>query len=114
MTAFDTDFAAEALPGLLDEHGEDIIYTPRGGAPRTITAIVDRNPPVTIDCISETVAARFVILLESHATRGILTSGIDTGGDLVTLAERKGATAADFPITKVLNEDGGCIEFEVR
>lgn len=43
MTAFREDFLAEAIPDLLEEFGEPVTYL-GPGAPREITAIVEREP----------------------------------------------------------------------
>jgi hypothetical protein len=48
MTRFDGQFSDSPLASLMDVHGEAITYTPTGGGPASITAIVDRQG-VTIE-----------------------------------------------------------------
>ena len=41
--AFDTDYAADAWPVLVEQFGETVVYRPAGGESRTITALVRRS-----------------------------------------------------------------------
>ena len=47
MTVFDTEFLADAWPALAIEFGETVTYTPAGGIPVDVTAIVDEREEVT-------------------------------------------------------------------
>lgn len=113
--SFDDDFAADALPDLLTEHGEAVTYKPNGGGSRSIDAIVNRNPPAASEAASQGLIApgRMLLTVENDATSGISTDEIDTGGDKVTVALRVGGTATDRPITQLVNDDGGCTTFWV-
>lgn len=110
---FDADFIDEAWDDLKDEFGEEIVYKPHGGLPRTITAIVNRTPPAPPPGATEVVVPRLTITVENHATRGILLSDCDTGGDLVELAVRAGGTAEERTIGHPLNDDGNAPVFPV-
>lgn len=111
--SFDADFIAEAWADLAAEFGEEIVYKPYGGLARTITAIVNRSPPTPPPGATEGVVPKLTVTVENHATRGILLSDYDTGGDLVELAVRAGGTAEERTIGHPLNDDGNAPVFPV-
>lgn len=96
--SFDADFKAAAVD-LLEVLGEDVSYTPRGGAARTIRAIVNRTPPQRVDGRGQVFTPRLTIQVLNDATDGIDSSTMDAGGsDQVTLAYRPGTTAQTFGV----------------
>ena len=86
-----------------DEWGESVTYTPLGGVARTITAVIDRDPPA--DPSGKVPRPRMTALIQRHATRG--TTSINSGGDTLTLAYRIGGTAEAFLIGAPIKEDQG-------
>jgi len=106
----------------LKEFGEEITYTPSNGSPRAILAIVDRNPPEDIPeapvggmqkSITIQVANRSTSISDDDVG-GISSAELDTGGDTVTLAVRIGGTPQVRPIAKLLEQDAGMLQLEVR
>lgn len=114
MTAFDTTFAARALPRLLVNFGEPIVYYPRNGKPRTITAIVDRDPPRDGGDFDEHRGPRFSIEVTNDQIDGIASDCIDMGGDRVEFAQRKGAAAVQMSLVQLVDQDAGMLRIEVR
>lgn len=114
MTAFDDLFGRTALPCLQSQYGERITYYPRNGNPRTITAMVDRNPPEDGGPFEESRGPRFVIECENDQQIGIASECIDTGGDRVEFAARKGGPVTKFAVVQLLDDDAGMVRIEVR
>jgi hypothetical protein len=92
------DFAGDMKNVFLPDFGEDVVYTPRNGAPRTIKAIVRRNPPAYVGSNGQPVAPIAEIEVANSATTGISSAELDTGGDAVTVAPRIGGTARAMPV----------------
>jgi hypothetical protein len=93
---------------------ETVTYTKRTGATRSIKAIVNRNPPENEN--GET-RPKLTIEVANNATTGILSSELNAGGDTITLAYRKGATATTYRIlrsTQPLTEDCAGIQLELH
>lgn len=110
---FDTDFAAAFRDDLLGQFGEEIVYKPNGGLARTITAIVNRNPPAILTGAQAGVTPRLTITVENHATRGIALDEYDTGKDLVEIAVRPGKDPEELTIKHPINDDGNAPVFPV-
>ncbi len=112
MTTFDERFAARGAPRLLSEFGETVIYKPAGGAPRTITAMVTRNPPQEV-----TEGARtFFLIVEVYndATTGILGKNITTMQDKISVADVVGRKPRDKTIQQILDDSGGMVRLQVQ
>lgn len=58
--------------------GESVTVTPKGGAARTVTAVVDRNPPESF-AGGEVHKPSATFLLKNHATEGITMAETATG-----------------------------------
>lgn len=114
MTNFDTRFAARSFPRMLARFGESIVYRPHNKPPRTITAIVDRNPPESAPESSGFATDRYVISVKDDEIDGIGSKQLDTGVDAVEISKRRGVAATRMRIHKLLNADGGFLELEVR
>ena len=120
MTQFDDLFAASAVPLLQAEFGEPIVYLPLNRKPRHIMAIrVHRNPPEKMGEVRETLAPRLEIEVANDGTTGIYSGEINTGGDSVEVALRKGATDQVFGpkpwrIIALLSDYNGITRFEVQ
>ena len=88
----------------LDGFGESVIYKPRNGTARTITAIVIRNSPAELGPNGLKVP-RMVVKVPNHATLGISSAEINYGGDRLNVDYRKGGIAEDFSIHKPDGEE---------
>lgn len=107
---------------VLTEFGEEITYTPSGGSPRSILAIVDRNPPEDIpEAPAGGMQKGIMIEVANRETSiadddigGIGSAEVDTGGDIVTLAVRIGVAAQVRPIARIIEQDVGMLQLEVR
>lgn len=125
-TAFETAFAASPAKGLLAYHGEDVTYTPSGGAARTIKAIIDRNPPEPIPGVAgslsrfaaATIAIGTTALSTTTDTDGfgcITLAELNVGKDTLTITERTGVGGNVARIIgRVLSQDGNMLTLEVR
>lgn len=116
MSAFDT-FAGKALaPWISRGLGEAVVYQPRTGAPRPIQATVIRNPPASNNLSGQDVAPRMTVLVSNDAATGISSTELDTGGDKILVAYRKGTTAQAYAIS--WNPDdgqvGGMLNLKLR
>ena len=120
MTLFDDMFAAYGAPALAEQFGEPVIYKPRGGGSRPITAIrVIRRFPEPLEGLQQNVQIVLEVELYNDATTGISSAELDLGGDALNIATRKGATdevygPIDRRISQLLWEAGGVIRVEVR
>lgn len=116
MTAFDTLFAAQAVPALFAQFGETIKYIPRDGAPRTVTAVIDRQP---IQTVAEGMVAPLIVVKVSFDPTdavwgGISVDEVDTGGDKVEVAWNKGEDPQQRSISRSMGVKGGMVILEVR
>lgn len=93
--------------------GETVTYKPDGGSPRQITAVVHRGRPDLVGL--DGVSPLLTVHVQNDDTDGISSDEIDIGaGDAITVAERIGETARDHRITKILQQDEGMLELELR
>lgn len=111
---------AEAM---MREWGEEISYSPAGGTPRAILAIVDRDVPRDVaGAGGETVirpATTIEVLNRSTSEAqdgfgGIGSSEMDTGGDKVSVSRRIGETPREMRIAQLLEQDEAMLTLEVR
>ncbi len=89
-----------------------ITYLPRGGGSREIQAIVDweEEQGVAGNVLSPTIE----ILVKNNATTGISSNEIDRGGDRVTIPMKIGGSTQNRAIKRILGQDCGMLELEVR
>src|SRR4051794_24401559 len=114
MSNFDSVLAADAANVFAGgEFGESIIYKPRVGAARTISAVVIRKPSAQR---GSRVVPIVELLVANSTTLGIGSAELNIGGDKVTLAVRKGDAAVDLllhlPEDGQPHEDPGMIRLE--
>jgi hypothetical protein len=89
-----------------DGFGEQVTYSPLNGTPRTINAIVNRQPPEVYSGSGEVLTPLMSILVRNDATYGISSATLNANGnDRVTVAERIGGTAKSYGV--YLPENGG-------
>lgn len=113
MTTFDTRFAARGFPRLLTMFGESIVYHPRVGLPRTMTAIVDREVPQALAEMEGSVAPQLVIEVLNDEQDGI-ASHLFSRGDQIEVALRVGQTPERRTLTELLDSDAGLCRIGVR
>ena len=113
-TEFDSLFF-DAFDDQLLMFGESIVYRKQNGTERTITAIVDRDPPAIFNPAGEVALTPSVVIrVHNDATYGISNTELETGGDKVTLAVRTSETASQRTIAKLLESDGGVVSLAIR
>lgn len=114
MTDFDTRFAARSFPRLLARHGESIVYRPKNGRARTITAIVQRDAPA--QAVEHNLINKDVMTVEVLADEvdGIGLRELNTNGDTIEFPKRKSGESSTLSIAKLVNQEGGILTLEVR
>jgi hypothetical protein len=93
-----------------DTFGESITYTPLNGSVRTISAVVDRNPPI-LDANQATL--HITVLVRNHATAGITAAEAKVGGT-IRLSRHVGQTAESFASISIEQEDAGMLFLRLR
>lgn len=112
MTAFSERFAARGAPRLLAAFGEEVVYKPIGGAPRTITANVRRNPP---EEIADGVKVKdLTIDVYNDRTTGVEARSVKTGQDTIEVADIVGGDVRDKSILAILDDTCGMVTLLVR
>ena len=107
---FDNAFQTSALPQLLAEFGEPVVYRFAGGGTRSIDAIIERNPPAIFDAAGQPILIELVIRIYRHGTLGVLSNEITRGGDAVDVKKRvDDAATSRLTVTRKLSEDSGVI-----
>ena len=110
---FDT-LLTETASEFTDVFAEDVTYWPRAGGSRAIKAIVSRQTPEQLPGEARAHGMTITVTVENNATSGISSSEVDTGGDKIELARRIGETPIKRAINKILNQDAGMMELELR
>ena len=114
MSEFDDELIATRADHI-SVFGESVKYKPTGGGgSRTINAVVQRGRPEGLDGADYGHSPLATIFVENNNTTGIASSEIDTGGDMVEYAVRIGETVEDRRITKIVQQDAGMLELELR
>lgn len=115
MTDFDDEYAAGPALDLLSMYGETITFAPRSGSPRTLTAIVNRNPLQGLSSVQDMPSVKVLIrVLDDSANAtygGIAASAVDLGGDRIRLAVRSGGTAEYLALKEFVSDNGGMNTF---
>jgi hypothetical protein len=95
----------------LDHHGEEITYTPAGGEPRTVRAVVNRRDLQPIDPNVTRVARLFAIVtLPRDAEVGVLAVA---PGDTLLLPMRLGEAPVVARVLEIVYQDDGATEVTV-
>ncbi len=107
-TVFDSQFAASAFPGLLDQFGESITYLPKAGGRRPILAIVERNPPAIFDASGNAVLPTATIRTSNSCRSGISSHEVDIGSDQIEMVGKIGETIPKtFSLMTMTSQDAG-------
>lgn len=114
MTVEFDGYWADGFDDLLITMGETVVFAPRSGGTRTLTAIVDRDPAAVLSMAGEYVLPTLTVTLHSKdITDGIVASEIDAG-DKIQVAVKPAATRESRTIFSVTSEDGGCTVLAVK
>lgn len=114
MSEFDDDIIATRTAHLAS-CGESVKYKPTGGGdPRTITAVVTRGQPDELEGAGFGHSPLTTLFVANDNTTGISADEIDTGGDMIEYAVRIGESVEDRRITKIVQQDAGMLELELR
>jgi hypothetical protein len=89
-----------------NEGAEEISYTPYGGSPKIIKAIVNRQrlSPAGEDT-GRALLNQVEIMIANKVDGGVMS--INKGGDTVSLPERVGGIAIDWNVADILGQDEG-------
>lgn len=114
-------FMATSAASLLAEHGEEVVYTPASGSPRTILAMLVRGELERSGAIPGAVGPVVAVLVRNSATDlsdglggGIDSDEINTGADTITLAVDVGATPKVLRIAQKAKQSAGMVRLTLR
>lgn len=107
------DLADDAVVFLAD-FAETVIYRPVGRRPRTIHAVVQRQPPEALADAPSGKAAWFTVEARNDERDGIPARLLDTGGDRLDVADREGGTPRTRRITLLESQDAGMVRVRVQ
>jgi hypothetical protein len=88
------------------EFAEDVVYTPKGGSPLAIKAVINRRrlDPAYEDT-GRTLLNQAEIFIANDAAAGVIS--INKGGDTVSFAENLGGAAVNWVVVDILSQDEG-------
>ncbi len=108
MTLFDAYFTATGFPVLLDQFGETIVYLPANGGRRSISAIIERNPPAVFNASGNAVLPTLMLRVHNSCRSGIASNEVDIGTDQIELVLKVGDTIPQtFSLMTMLSQDSG-------
>lgn len=114
MSVFQDMLAADAAVFVnADEFGEAVVYVPRNGATRDISAQVQREVPEGNEQAEGAVVPSLFVTVRNSSTTGISSAEVNTGGDKVRLAQRIGGETKDCPIIEVVSQDPGMMKLRL-
>ncbi len=112
--AFSDTLTNDATDVFLKEFAEDVVYTPSGGTPRTIKAVVRRQPFTQLAEMTGIERPIFVVWVANNGTTGILSQSLETSADTLTFSILEGGTPEALKIQRILHQDDGMMALEVR
>jgi hypothetical protein len=113
-TVFDRQFAASAFPGLLAQYGEPITYYPAAGGKRTLTAIVDRDPPAILDGSGNAVMPSATIRVQNSNRCGIWSKTVNVGTDEIEMPRRIGEAPTRMSLMVLMSQDSGVTQLAIK
>lgn len=100
---------------LLDAFGELVIYQPRNGRPRTINAVVQREPREGLPMGSRAIGPMLLVTVKNNAKTGIASHLLNLGGDTIKVAERVGGEMVEREIVNIADtHDEKSLTLELR
>lgn len=96
-----------------DEFAESVQYTPKGGSPKTIKAVINRKRIIPGGEESgRTLQNQIELFIANDATYGV--DSIKKGGDEVLFPEVVGGIDVNFVVVDILGEDQGMWQLLVQ
>jgi len=83
---------------------EAVTYTPAGGAPLSILAIIDRHPIAPVDNARQIAADEVVVSIRNAATVGVVAPA---RGDRIALPVEVGGATVSYRVAEILSGDAG-------
>ena len=111
---FDETLQLSADSFFLLPNTELITYFPAGGESRQIRAVVHRPGPEPIDGFAGVSRESVELLVKNHATEGILSSQLNTGGDKVEAGMRDSRRPVKLRIVEILGQDAGMLRLKAQ
>jgi len=96
------------------DFAEAVIYRPHAGRPRSILAVVDREPPAFLAEANGPQTPGLHVIVRNNATEGISAAELDTGLDTIDVASRVGGEVTTRSIVRLVQQDAGLLRLEVR
>ncbi len=94
----------------LAEFGEALTYTPKGGAPKAIRAVVMRHEIGPDGQARDYLTDKVELHIPRDASVGV--TSINTKGDAVAVADPIGAAPTTYYVRRVMGEDVGMFHVE--
>lgn len=96
-----------------DEFGESVVYRPKVGTARSISATVFRLLPQANDDENRSLTV-FEVHVANSSTTGIAASEINLGGDEIDLSDRVGKTPKPRSIVQITEQDEGMLVLQCQ
>ena len=100
------------IDAILSAMGESVDYYQRGTYVRSITAVIDRDPPTELGA-TEVRRKRCMVYVKNDSTDGISSAALDTSRDYLKFAHRIGGTAEKWSL-RLVNHDAGMLQLEAQ
>ncbi len=114
-TRFAQQFIRTAVPNILRQFGETVVYFANGnGAGREITAVVVRDPLAIIAEIGEVLSQAMIVRVVNDSTLGISATDIDTGRDRIWVPITADGDPEARSIVRVLSDTNGFLRVLVQ
>lgn len=113
-TRFASQFKRTAVPNLVRQFGESIVYYASGSSGRPVNAIVVRDPNAILAEIGEALTGAMIIRVSNSLIDGINALTIDTGTDRVEVAMIADGDKELRSIVRVLSDANGFLRFLVQ
>lgn len=99
---------------MMHQFGETVVYYPRSGGSRTITAHVRRNTMEIIQETGDLASQALIVTVPNDTCKGISSDEIDTGGDEIAVALRVGLTTQRRSVARILSDHNGMTRILVQ
>ena len=106
------DLAGDAV-GMMEDFGETVIYRPHDEMPRSIQAVVDRNPPSETPGVPVPTDSIFVTVLANGRT-GIDPALVTLQVDEIDVPVRVGGAVVTLTLVSIKGQDEGLVTLEAR
>lgn len=114
-TRFAQHFKRTAVPNILRQFGETVVYFAGGiGAGREITAAVVRDPLAIIAEIGEVLTNAMIVRVTNDATLGMLVTDIDTGRDRLRVPLEVDGDPQIRSVVRILSDANGFVRLLVQ